>query len=140
MGGKQSLEKPSRTSLNPTERKRLTLFLEKKGSHSQFNKQDMQRLWKDYLVPDLLKSYTDYLMNQARGKQTHIGIEEFVWIYSALIRGDEDEKVTTLIDIIGSSKNSSGQHVISFKTLCKVSITSYPKGLQYIKWPTSSDQ
>uniref|UniRef100_A0A1B6IP57 MTOR-associated protein MEAK7 n=1 Tax=Homalodisca liturata TaxID=320908 RepID=A0A1B6IP57_9HEMI len=143
MGGKQSLEKPSRTSLNPTERRRLTLFLEKKGSHSQFNKQDMQRLWKDYLVPDLLKSYTDYLMNQARGKQTHIGIEEFVWIYSALIRGDEDEKVTTLIDIIGSSKNSSGQHVISFKTLCKYIsdlLESFFLGLQtqtdpnYISW------
>uniref|UniRef100_A0A1B6KDM1 MTOR-associated protein MEAK7 n=1 Tax=Graphocephala atropunctata TaxID=36148 RepID=A0A1B6KDM1_9HEMI len=119
MGGKQSSEIPSRSSLNPTERKRLSTFLEKKGSHSQFNRHDMERLWTGYLVPDLLKSYSEYLMKQAKGKQNYIGIEEFVWIYSALIRGDQDEKVNTLADVIGSQKNSSGQVVISFKSLCK---------------------
>jgi len=109
----------STISLNPSEKRRLTAFLESTGSHSKFNRQVMQRLWKDLLVPDLLNSYADFLMKQDVSRKSYIGLEEFVLIYSTLVRGDPDERVDLLGRVIGTRQNSSGQKVLSYTRLCK---------------------
>lgn len=59
-------------------------------------------------------------MKQDVAKKNCIGVEEFVALYSNLVRGTVEEKALTLADLIGSNTNSSGQCVVSYKALVKV--------------------
>lgn len=77
-------------------------------------------MWKDYLVPDLLQGYVNYLMKQDTTNKNFIGLNEFVLIYSALIRGSTEEKAQTIAGVIGYRKNSAGIKTVSYNNLVKV--------------------
>lgn len=59
-------------------------------------------------------------MKQDVAKKSFIGVEEFVALYSNLVRGTVEEKALTLANVIGANTNSSGQSTVSYKTLVKV--------------------
>lgn len=77
-------------------------------------------MWKDFLVPDLLQGFANYLMKQDTSNKNFITLNEFVLIYSALIRGSAEEKAQTIAGVIGYRKNSAGIKTVSYNNLVKV--------------------
>lgn len=71
-------------------------------------------------MPELLQGFANYLMKQDTSSKNYIGINEFVLIYSTLIRGSPEEKAQTISGVIGYRKNSAGIKTVSYNNLLKV--------------------
>lgn len=76
------------------------------------------------LVPDLLATYIEFLMEQCPSNSTNINMEEFFTLYNILVRGDSEEK-TLLVASFTASSNYKNHKKVSFTKLCKVTMMKY---------------